>query len=584
MASTPLFSSAGLGPIAVSDLSAAAFAAPVGSLSPWLAALAVSVFAAAAAMAAVILLLRRHTAEQRLQAVVNGLEERLFAAKSPEDILKATREVLPKALAITDVNLFLYDAPSRMLKQITIDDQEAVVCPVEGPVAPSLIGLTLSFRNRTLLAVDDVRREALKGLGEPDDAPADPRRAVLYAPMFAGGELTGVLELAHCWEVRRFRSRDRLLAQHLANQIAARLALLEQDAVREKLLRGDRMAAAGRLISGLADELSAPLERIERRIRGVLTPGLPREAALELEAIAIDAAAGAQSVKRLRSSARAEPAEVALVDIGELLAQLLRHRRRECAARGIELKADLPDERVPVLAVRADLEQALLNLLVEAQRSAAEAETRMVTVRLYRTNRNAVVEVVHLAKPGGDSDPDSLKGLSIAVASAIARSFGGALRHGMLAAGYMRSELELPLSLAAAGSAAAAPDKKRSLTALVVGEDRTAAANLVAMLGARGHRAVPLESGDAAAGIAGRMRLDAVFCSAGQSGNSWTSLYERVRRKVAYFVVVTPDAGFSSLAGGDRLRALETPVREEQLDRLLAEIAAPAASAAVNGY
>mgnify|MGYP005843203859 CR=1 FL=1 len=583
MASTPLFFSCGLGPVAEPDLPVAALAASVESLSPWVVALAASVLAATLAMAAVFLLLRRHASEQRLQAVVNGLEERLFPAKSPEDILKALREVLPNALAITDVNLFLYDAPSHMLKQITIGDQEAVVCPVEGPVAPSLVGLTLCFRNRTLLAVDDVKREGLKGLGEPDEAPGDARRAVLYAPMFAAGELTGVLELAHSTEVRRFRRRDRLLAQHLANQIAARVALLDREAVREKLFRGDQMAAAGRLMSDLADELSTPLESIERRIRSLLTPALPRNAALELEAIAADAAEGARSVKRLRAPARAERAEVALIDIRELLGEALRHRRRDCEARGIEVKTDLPEERVPVLAVRADLEQALLNLLVEAQRSAAEAEKPVVSVRLYRTDRHAVVEVVHLSKPGRHPGPASVKNLSLAVASAIARSFGGVLRQGSPAAGYVRCELELPLSLAAAGSPAPAGGQKRALTALVVAEDGASASALVALLGARGHRAVPLKSADDVAGVAGRLRLDAVFCSAGLSGNSWTSLYERIRRKVALFVVVTPDAGLSGLLGGDRVRTLAMPVREEQLDQLLAEIAAPRAGAAANG-
>jgi hypothetical protein len=192
------------------------------------------------------------------------------------------------------------------------------------------------------------------------------------------------------------------------------------------------------------------------------------------------------------------------------------------------------------------------------------------------------VEVVHLSKPRRPAGPASVKSLSLAVASAIARSFGGVLRQGSPAAGYVRCELELPLSLAA-GSPAPAGGQKRALTALVVAEDKASASALIALLGARGHRAVPLESADDVAGVAGRLRLDAVFCSAGVSGNSWTSLYERIRRKVAFFVVLTPDAGLSGLLGGDRVRTLAMPVREEQLDQLLAEIAAPRAGAAANG-
>ncbi|MEI9971953.1 MAG: hypothetical protein WDO73_07760 [Ignavibacteriota bacterium] len=50
--------------------------------------------------------------------------------------------------------------------------------------------------------------------------------------------------------------------QHVANQIGVAFRLFDQRSVQEQLFRTEKLAAVGRLISGVVDELQTPLSSI----------------------------------------------------------------------------------------------------------------------------------------------------------------------------------------------------------------------------------------------------------------------------------------------------------------------------------
>ena len=71
-----------------------------------------------------------------------------------------------------------------------------------------------------------------------------------------------VMELDQDDRVRDFSADEQALAQHLGNQIGAALRLLGQRTVQEQLFRTEKLAAVGRLISGVVSELQTPLNSI----------------------------------------------------------------------------------------------------------------------------------------------------------------------------------------------------------------------------------------------------------------------------------------------------------------------------------
>src|SRR5699024_9759050 len=116
------------------------------------------------------------------------------------------------------------------------------------------------------------------------------------------------------------------LAQHLANQAGVAIRLLEQRSVQEQLFRTEKLAAVGRLISGVVNELRAPLECIEDLANRAYHKAFSTASERELSALAIEARKASGIVERLVSYASAEQGDARPVQIGALLRSLIEFR------------------------------------------------------------------------------------------------------------------------------------------------------------------------------------------------------------------------------------------------------------------
>ena len=88
-------------------------------------------------------------------------------------------------------------------------------------------------------------------------------KSLFFVPMIAQGEVVGVLEMDQDDRVRDFSAAEQALGQHLANQVGVAVRLLDQRSVQEQLSRTEKLAAVGRLISSIVNELEAPLASIQ---------------------------------------------------------------------------------------------------------------------------------------------------------------------------------------------------------------------------------------------------------------------------------------------------------------------------------
>jgi CheY-like chemotaxis protein len=94
------------------------------------------------------------------------------------------------------------------------------------------------------------------------------------------------------------------------------------------------------------------------------------------------------------------------------------------------------------------------------------------------------------------------------------------------------------------------------------------------MLATRGHRAIPLNSAEDAAEMTQRVQFDAIFCGMRLPGLNWVELFQRVRRKVKAFALLTdgysPEAERAFREGDGYV--LTKPIEDADLDRMLAEL------------
>lgn len=524
----------------------------------------------AAALLAVWLRYRRVSARREAVRTLNVLAEEILTAGSPGEIVGRLTSALPRILGVTGARVLLHDRARNSLTPLEVPSGDART-PISLDGAGDA-GPVLAFRNRVLLAYPGFLRAS------------GPVRAALFVPMTRGTEVVGVLEASHCARLRRFSPEERAAMQHLANQVAAALGLLEQRSVRERVFRTERLAASGELISGVASALRAPLDTISDLSRRLLERDPEGERVAEFQAIDLAAHCAAETVDRLVSFSHADADALRPLDLIDLLRDLVESRRHEWAARGIALQDLLPDGPARVLGVEGQLEQVFLSLVAHAEQAVAGEAEKNVAVSAAVGDGRVLVEISYPmaegAPPGEENRAPEAGMLGLAVCRGILRSCEGDIRYAGVGP-LCRFQVTFPLASGDRAEAASPPRDGAAvpvLTLLVVEPDDGAGRRLLMLLAERGHRAVIAPDGEEAIGLAERFRFDALLCAVRLPGTSWAGLFERVRGRVPACVLLTEgfDAALAREAGQKAYLVLSRPVAPDRLDQVLATIAARA--------
>jgi len=426
------------------------------------------------------------------------------------------------------------------------------------------------FKNRGLLSIPDVRRNPLIQVSSLEGLP----RSALFVPLLALNDAVGVLQVDNAAHVGYFSRHDQEAVQHLANQAAAALRLQQQQHMREQLFRGEKLAATGYLISGIANELREPIENIAR-LTAAPNRTEPEPGAHELS----DAVRRASEiVARLVSFANSENATPQEVDIAALLAGLVRFREPQWRANELRVQHRAGHGPALVLGVGSQLEQVFLTLLVHAEQRAAQSPIRTVTLQTSVLAGRVLVEIGHSAEPEalkpGAEEPEQ-EAIDMEVCTGIVRNHGGEI-HMLRQSGLHGFEVDLP-SAAKQNDFPIPAALARPLTLILVDPDRTAAHHLMAVLSRRGHRVVPARP-EEAADLAQRLRFDAVLWSSGPGRGEWAQFRDRVRASVGAFILISDgyDRQLADSMEQNGSYLLARPVEEAALDRVLAEIASGA--------
>ncbi len=138
------------------------------------------------------------------------------------------------------------------------------------------------------------------------------------------------------------------------------------------MLQTEKMAALGRLVSGIAHELNNPLTTIMGYAQLLLGHGLSNDWLAEARNVYHEAERARRIVKNLLYFARENRAQRTRVDLNDVVERALALRSYELRLENIavvcELAADLP----PTMADPYQLQQVVLNLLVNAEHAMLE--------------------------------------------------------------------------------------------------------------------------------------------------------------------------------------------------------------------
>ena len=290
----------------------------------------------------------------------------------------------------------------------------------------------------------------------------------------------------------------------------------------QHLRRVERLASLGTLIGGVSHELNNPLTAVVGFAHLMLLDERSDEDRETLETMAREAERAARIVSDLRLVARNTQEdrgpERSAVELNEVVRHVVKVRRYSLETRNIELEQELDDGLPPVWANRAQLEQIVVNVLVNAEQALDRAPGRARRIKITtRLGRGGVALCVADNGPGIKPEhidrifdpffttkpPGEGTGLGLSLVHSIVTEHGGSMR---VESGAGRgAEFVIELPVAHTGTAAydslrmeTAARAARPLTVLVVDDERSIRDLLVRSLTRRGHAVLEAREGQEA--------------------------------------------------------------------------------------
>ncbi len=235
--------------------------------------------------------------------------------------------------------------------------------------------------------------------------------------------------------------------------------------LQRQVVRQERLAAVGVLVSGVAHELNNPLQAIlgtaellERREE--LTP----EALDEVSFLKTQSGRAREIIRNLSRFSSQQPGPPSLIDMHDVVAEVIQLRQRDLDALSISLELQASTTR-KVYANFTEIEQVALNFVINAQQ-AIEASARSkgrILIRVFDTGKKVCVEV-HDDGPGVAPEVEAKlfqpffttkpvgkgTGLGLSVSYGIIESYGGTIGYRGNAWGGATFFFELPAGDSAA--------------------------------------------------------------------------------------------------------------------------------------
>ena len=179
-----------------------------------------------------------------------------------------------------------------------------------------------------------------------------------------------------------------------AQVVAERRMREELQQLQRQLIRQERLAAIGVLVSGVAHELNNPLQAILGFADLLLMrKDLPPHVMEELALIQKESERANAIIRNLSRFSRQQTADPSTVRLRDVVGSVVELRRRQLEEQGIELEVRESYDAT-VMAVFAELQQVALNFMVNAEQAVLErTPPRHITVKLTGGNGRARLEV-----------------------------------------------------------------------------------------------------------------------------------------------------------------------------------------------
>jgi two-component system NtrC family sensor kinase len=236
------------------------------------------------------------------------------------------------------------------------------------------------------------------------------------------------------------------------------------ESLQRQVVRQERLAAVGVLVSGVAHELNNPLQAIlgsaqllERR------PDMSSDALIEIDLIKTQSARTREIIRNLSRFTSQHSGPPSAVDLHDVIAAAIQLRRANLDAAEISLEVETRSTR-QVLANFTELEQVVLIFVINAQQAIQAADPRQgrLLIRLLDVGKQVRLEVIDNGPGVSSNDEPKLfqpffttkpvgqgTGLGLSVSYGIVEAYGGTVGYQGNESGGATFFFELPALLGA---------------------------------------------------------------------------------------------------------------------------------------
>lgn len=233
----------------------------------------------------------------------------------------------------------------------------------------------------------------------------------------------------------------------------------ELQSLQRQVIRQERLAAVGQLVSGVAHEINNPLQAILGFAELLqMQANVPENVKGDLHLIQKESARACGIIRNLAMFARQQTGQAAPVRLKDVIASVVELRQRRLQTENIDLHVEDTSQQ-HVLAVLTELQQVLLNFVVNAEQAIVMSgrQPGRITVRTRDAGDKVVLEVEDTG-PGIPPDHEAKlfqpffttkpvgqgTGLGLSISYGIIDSLGGHIGYRNATAGGAIFYFDLP--------------------------------------------------------------------------------------------------------------------------------------------